>query len=125
MIDRPFDQIRDTFRKNNQRDKELLKYVFEKSDSISLWIIGLSVGAISIFANDIGKVKSLINPHFLSPILYCLSISVTCGLIYRTLYLRFYVLSDQNMNGIDIAFKRKKTMDTESFLSGSENYEQL
>ena len=34
-------------------------------------------------------------------------------------------MSDQTMNGIDIAFSRKKTMDTESFLNGDETYEQL
>lgn len=123
MIDRPFDQLRDTFKETNTRSKELFKYVFEKSDSILLWIIGLSVGGISIFANNIGKVKDSINPLFLSPILYLLAISVTSGILYRVLYLNFYVLLSQTFDGIDIAFTRKKTMDTESFLNGNETFE--
>jgi hypothetical protein len=123
MIDRPFDQFRDTFKEANTRSKELFKYVFEKSDSISLWIIGLSVGGISIFANNIGKVKDAINPHFLSPILYLLAISVTSGILYRILYLNLYVFLSQTLDGIDVAFTRKKTMDTESFLNGNETFE--
>jgi len=123
MIDRPFDQFRDTFKEANTRSKELFKYVFEKSDSISLWIIGLSVGGISIFANNIGKVKGAINPHLLSPILYLLAISVTSGILYRVLYLNLYVQLSQTLDGIDVAFTRKKTMDTESFLNGDESFE--
>ncbi len=125
MIDRPFNQIRDTFKEANTRNKDLVKYVFEKSDSISLWIIGLSIGGISIFANDIGKVKSSINSGYLTPILYLLAISVASGIIYRVLYLNFFVLLNHIMDGIDLSFDRKKTMDTESFLEGNETFEQL
>src|SRR3569833_1918551 len=125
MTERPFDQIRDTFRENNKKNKELLKYVFEKSDNISLWIIGLSVGAISNFAKDIGKAKSYINPHFLSPILYLLAFSVASGIVYRILFLRFFAIANQTMDGIDISFERKKTMDTESLLKGNETYQEL
>lgn len=123
MTDRPFDQLRDAFKEANTRTKELFKYVFEKSDSISLWIIGLSVGGISIFANNLGKVKDSVNPDFLSLILYLLAISVTTGILYRLLYLNFYVLLSQTLDGIDIAFTRKKTMDTDSFLNGNETFE--
>lgn len=125
MIDRPFNQLRDTFKQLNAHSKELFKYVFEKSDSISLWIIGLSVGGISIFANNIGKVNDTINHHFLSAILYLLAISVTSGILYRVLYLNLYVLLSYTLDGIDIAFTRKKTMDTESFLKGNETFEQV
>ncbi len=108
MIDRPFDQLRDIFKDANSHSKELFKYVFEKSDSISLWIIGLSVGGISIFANNIGKVRDSVNPQFLSPILYLLAISVTSGIIYRVLFLNFYVLLSQTLDGIDVDLLEKR-----------------
>jgi hypothetical protein len=125
MIDRPFNQIRDTFKDVNTKNKDLVKYVFEKSDSISLWIIGLAIGGISIFANDIGKVKSAIPASYLSSILYLLATSVTAGILYRIFFLRFYVILNQISDGIDISFTRRETMDTESFLKGDETYEGL
>jgi len=125
MIERPFNQLRDLFRENNKLNKELLRYVFEKSDNISLWIIGLAIGGITIFANNIGKVKGAINSDSLLPILYLLAASVTTGILYRISYLYFFVVLEQTANGIDIAFSRQETMDTESFLKGNETYEEL
>ncbi|MEJ7736124.1 MAG: hypothetical protein WKF97_01755 [Chitinophagaceae bacterium] len=122
-MDRPFDQFRDIFRKSNEQDIELLKYVFEKSDNISLWIIGLAIGGISIFANNIGDITKVIAPHFLKPILLLLAISVSSGIIYRGLYLYFFVILNHNLRGIDISFSREKTMDTESLLDGNESFE--
>ena len=119
MIERPFNQIRDTFKKANINNKELVTYVFEKSDSISLWIIGLSISGISIFASDIGNIKHAFKPGSLSVLMVLLAVSVASGIIYRILYLNMYVQINHIMNGIDISFNRKKTMDTESFLTGN------
>jgi len=125
MIERPFNQYRDTFKDVNAKNKDLVKYVFEKSDSISLWIIGLAIGGLSIFANDIGKIKRAVSASHLSPILYLLATSVTAGILYRIFFLRFYVILNQISDGIDISFTRRETMDTESFLKGDETYDVL
>ena len=124
-IDRPFDQYREIFRTSNNESKELLKYVFEKSDSISLWIIGLSIGGISIFANNISDIQKVISPCYLRPILLLLTISVTSGIVYRGLYLYFFVVLNNTIRGIDIAFSNRKTMDTESNLTGKETFKEL
>jgi len=124
-IDRPFDQFIEISRTSNRESRELLKYVFEKSDNISLWIIGLSIGGISIFANNIADIQKVISPCFLRPILFLLSISVTSGIMYRSLYLYFFVLLDNTLRGIDIAFSNQKTMDFESTLDGKETFQEL
>jgi len=124
-IDRPFDQLREIFRAANNENKELLKYVFEKSDSISLWIIGLSVGGISIFANNITGLQGLIPLCKLRPILLLLAISVTTGILYRAFYLYFFVVLNNAMRGIDIAFSNRQTMHTSSELTGKETYDEL
>jgi hypothetical protein len=124
-IDRPFDQIREIFRTTNRENRELLKYVFEKSDNISLWIIGLSIGGISIYANNIADIQKTISPCFLQPILLLLTISVTSGIIYRGLFLYFFVVLNNTQRGIDIAFSNQKTMDTESRLTGKETFKEL
>ncbi len=124
-IDRPFDQFREIFRTSNNDSKELLKYVFEKSDNISLWIIGLSIGGISIFANNIADIQKAISQSYLRPILLLLTISVTSGIIYRGLYLYFFVVLNNSIRGIDIAFSNRKMMDTESNLTGKETFIEL
>jgi hypothetical protein len=124
MIERPFDHIRDIFRENNEKGKKLLEFVFEKSDNISLWIIGLSIGAISIFANDISKVKEAV-PYHLSIILYLLAFSVTTGIFYRLSYLYFFVINNYVANIIDLRLSTKKAMDTTSYLTGNETYPEL
>ncbi len=124
-IDRPFDQFREIFRTSSQESKELLKYVFEKSDNISLWIIGLSIGGISIFANNIADIQKVISPGYLKPILFLLTVSVTSGIIYRGLYLYFFVVLNNTLRGIEISFSKQKTMDTESSLTGNESFKEL
>lgn len=124
-IKRPSDQVIEIFRATNREDKELLKYVFEKSDNISLWIIGLSIGGISLFANNIADIQKTIPLYLLRPILLLLAISVTSGIIYRGLYLYFFVVLTNIQRGIDIAFSNQKTMETESRLTGKETFGEL
>jgi hypothetical protein len=124
-IDRPFDQLREIFRAVNHENRELVKYVFEKSDSISLWIIGLSIGGISIFANNIADIQRAIPLCKLRPILLLLAISVTSGIVYRGLYLYFFSILNNTMRGIDIAFSNRQMMHTNSELTGKETYEEL
>lgn len=124
-IDKPFDQLREIFRTSNNDSKELIKYVFEKSDNISLWIIGLSIGGISIFANNIADIQKVISPCYLRPILLLLTISVTSGIIYRGLFLYFFVVLNNTIRGIDIAFSNRKMMDTESRLTRKETFNEL
>lgn len=124
-IDRPLNQFREIVRKSNNDDMELLKYVFEKSDNISLWIIGLSIGGISIFANNITDIQNEISPYYLKPILLLLTISVTSGIIYRGFYLYFFVVLNHTFKAIEIVFSNRRMMDTESILTGNETIKEL
>ena len=124
-IDRPYDQFLEIFRTSNRESRELLKYVFEKSDNISLWIIGLSIGGISIFANNIADIQTVISPCFLRPILLLLSISVTCGIMYRGLFLYYFVLLDNTLRGINIALSDQKPISIDSHLNCKESFKEL
>ncbi len=122
---RPFDQYRKIFKSQNNQSKELLKYVFEKSDGISLWIIGLSVGGITLFANNVANIQKTISSNYLKPILLLLAISVTSGIVYRVLFLYFFILLKKIQTQIDISFSNESFMDTESLLNGNETFEEL
>lgn len=125
----PFEQYIATFRNSNQESKDLLKYVFEKSDNISLWIIGLAIGGISIFANNIADIQKSIPTESLKPILVLLVISVSSGIIYRALYLYFFVVQNQISIGINVALvaleDEDDIVDTVSLLNGQETFKQL
>ena len=69
--------------------------------------------------------QKAINPIFLKPILILLAISVTAGIIYRALFLYFFVVINNTNRAIDIAFSNEKSMDTENLLSGTETFEEL
>lgn len=124
-IKRPSDLLRDLIRKNNLENRELVRFVFEKSDNISLWIIGLSIGGISIFANNIANIQAALSRDSLNLILLLLAISVTAGIIYRALFLYFFGILNNAIRGIDIAFTHHKTMPIDSQLSGSEAFNEL
>ncbi len=124
-MQRPFDLIRDVFRESNQQNKELLKYVFEKSDGITLWVIGIAVGGISIIINNIANVKSQIQPDSLHAILILLSICVSAGLTYRSSFLYYFVRLSHTARGIDIALSTHALMDTEPNLNGNETFSEL
>jgi hypothetical protein len=121
-IDRPFVQLRELFRITNLENRELLKYTFEKSDSISLWVIGLAVGGITIVASKIGDVNSAISTDDLRVILLLLAISVTCGIFYRSLFLYFFSLHNHALRGIDISLSGQRMMSIDSNLTGNESF---
>lgn len=125
MNDRPLDQVFATFKNSNQKNKELLKYVFEKSDAISLWIIGLSVGALSLLLTNILNIKKSIPTINLSYLVLSLSVSVIAGIIYRILFLYWFIVQNRISDEIDIAFTREKRMHQKSHLKGDETFEEL
>lgn len=128
MLNDPYIQIRKLYRATNNESKEFAKYAFEKVDSISIWIIGLSIGSISLFASNIKNIKLAVQGHGLfnlNTILLLLFISVVCGIFYRIIFLLFYMNLNNAFRGMDIALSDEETMDTESMLLGEEDFNQL
>ena len=124
-MERPFIQIKRLLREVNKKELDTFKFIFEKSDNISLWIIGLAIGGIAIFANNIADIQNSIPNSYLNSVLTLLTISICCGIIYRILYLYFFIALNNSFGAIDIAFSDYKSMDTKSNLTGSENFNEL
>ncbi len=124
-IESPSTLIKEIFRTINRDNRETLKYVFEKSDGFALWVIGIAIGGISFFANNIGNVKNAISTGQLKLLLCLLAISVASGILYRVSYLYFYLIINSTYQGMEIAFSERKTMSLKSNLSGNEKFEEL
>lgn len=125
MLQRPFPAIRKIFRKNNSDSKELAKFIFEKTDSILRWLIGLSIGVIVALSSQFAELNKLFTISDTKIIFLFLFISVVCGIIYRLIYLWYYILIDGAFRQIDISLSESDMVDIESDLNGTETFEYL
>ncbi len=125
MKERPFPAIRKIFRKNNSDAKDLMKFVFEKTDSILLWLIGLSIATIAALSSKISDLNKLFTVEETKCIFLFLFVSVGCGIIYRLIYLWYYILIDAAFRQIDISLSESDMVDIDSDLDGTETFEFL
>lgn len=125
MSERPFPVIRKIFRKHTTDSRELNKYAFEKVDNVSLWIIGLSIGAIAALSSKLTELNKLLTAGQTKFIFCVLLISVVCGIFYRIIYIWYYVLFDGAFRQIEIALSDLDLVDTEFELDGTEPFEEL
>ena len=122
MLERPFITLRRSFKRNNAVHKESVKTVFEKSDNLSLWIIGISLGSISLFISNFKDLQTYLLPKDIKLILLLLFISSICGIVHRLLFIWYYILIDYAFRKIDADLSEKEHMDTENNLTGSETF---
>lgn len=125
MLDRPFITLRKLFRKNNAEAKELIKYIFEKSDDITLWIIGISLGSIGILVSTIRDINKYLTVGEVKTVFLFLFISAFCGIFYRIIYVFYYTLVDAAFRNIDFILSDDEHMDTDGELDGSETFDNL
>ncbi len=125
MLQRPFPAIRKIFRKNNSDAKELMKFVFEKTDSILLWLIGLSIGVIAALSSKFADLYKLFTVEETKCIFLFLFTSVVCGIIYRVIYLWYYILIDGAFRQIDISLSESDMVDIDFELDGTETFDFL
>lgn len=128
MLTRPSIQVKKLFRDANAETKDLVKYVFEKVDAITLWIVGFSLTSLGVLTTNILGIKSHIKPDGIfniKTILLMLVISIVCGVLYRWVFLVLYVKLIFRLKGIDEYLSEEKGMDTVSRLDGTETYQEL
>lgn len=125
MLERPFTFIRNIFKKENQQDRELMKFVFEKSDGITLWIIGFSIGTVAALSTQITDLYKLFSVSETKTIFLFLFISIFCGVFYRIIYLSYYVFIDRAFRQIDLSLSESNMVDIEADLDGTESFEAL
>ena len=123
--ERPYKTIRRFARKNNAETKETVKDVFEKSDNLSLWIIGISLASISLLVSSFNDITKHITPTDLKVVFVSLFISVLCGVSCRIITIWFYILTNAGFRILDFLLADDERMETESSLDGDETFEDL
>lgn len=124
-MQRPSFLYQSIFSKHASQSREVHKYGFEKIDSLSLWIIGLSIGSIYAIITNFKEISFLLSCVEIKNILILLFISVVSGIFCRFSYLYYYVLVDAAFRQIEILSSDLGMVDTEPNLTGTETFEEL
>lgn len=89
---RPFEVVTETILENLDKLKENQRYNFNNSEKFMLWIVGFSIGGLSIIVTNLTQFNQSFNHSIIKTILLLLSTSIISGIIYRW---SFYLLQIQ------------------------------
>lgn len=125
MLQTPGEYFIRVSQKNNTESKEIVKYVFELSDKVSLWIIGISLGALSLLLSNIADILPYMSVINLKTVLIFLFVSGLCGILYRVVYVFYFIYTNEAFRIMDAYLSEDERQDTESVLTGMETYVKL
>jgi hypothetical protein len=121
MMKRPFETIREHFFENLDELKQNQRYNFANSDKFMVWVVGFSIGGLSIIVTQITQFNQSFSHLTIKATLILLSCSIISGLIYRW---SFYMWQVQYQNFefyLQVAFSSKEIMEIEPFDLTNEN----
>lgn len=107
---RPFDFVTELSLRNLNKSKENLIYNFEQLDKILVWIIGFSIGAISLIVSNIVDLKTVYNYCEIKQTLFLLCFSIISGIIYRISSLICLVNYQKIIFSLEGAFSKNEMM---------------
>jgi hypothetical protein len=78
-------------------NKNLVVDVFQKADAWILWFIGFSIGGLALFAGNLDKFANKLTTEQIHKIFIELFFSVISGVLFRYVYIWFYMLLIKNI----------------------------
>jgi hypothetical protein len=108
---RPYEFVVETLFENLASNKENQRYNFNNSEKFMIWVVGFSIGGLSIIVTNLTKFNQSFDYYTIKTVLILLSISIVSGILYRWF---FYIFQIQYQN-IELylqgAFSNKKIME--------------
>lgn len=107
----PFETVTEIFFESLEGHKENQRHNFDRSDKFMLWIVGFSVGGISLIAYNLSQFNQSFSHTTIKTILILLSVSIVTGIIYRWFFYLYqvqYQLIEFYLQG---AFSNKEMME--------------
>ncbi len=80
---RPFEFVMDTFFEGLANQKENQRLNFNNSEKFMVWIVGFSIGGLSITVTNLAQFSSSFDHFTIKTILILLSTSIISGILYR------------------------------------------
>jgi hypothetical protein len=112
-MQRPFEAVREYFFENLDKLKENQRYNFSNSDKYMVWVVGFSIGGLSIIVTNLTQFNQTFSHSTIKIILVLLAISIISGILYRW---AFYLWQIQYQNiefYLQGAFSDKQIMETD------------
>src|SRR5438552_1341512 len=111
---RAFEALRETFFENLDKLRENQRYSYSNSDKYMVWVVGFSIGGLSIIVTNLTQFSQSFNHVIIKTILILLSISIISGVVYRWAFYLFQV-QYQNMEFyLQGAFSNKEIMEIDA-----------
>jgi hypothetical protein len=88
---RPYEFVIENFFENLDKVKENQRYNFNSSERFMIWIVGFSIGGLSIIVTNITQFSQSFNHSIIQVILVLLSISIISGILYRWFFYLFQI----------------------------------
>ena len=111
---RPSEAVKEVCFENLKRTRENTKFIFEHSDKFIVWIVGFSLGGISLIVSNPSKVDKVISYTLMKSILILLTTSIIFGIFYRITYYLYQIYYQQIEFFIESSFSNKKFMEIET-----------
>lgn len=125
MLQTPWEYLIKVAKKVNTETKDEVRYIFGLSDQFSLWIIGLSLGSLSLLLSTLKDILSYISVYNLKIVLFFLFLSALLGVIYRIVFIFYYIQNNKALRIMDFYLTDDERQDIESSLKGNESYDDL
>ncbi|MET4082845.1 hypothetical protein ABIB40_002809 [Pedobacter sp. UYP30] len=110
---RPFDTVKDFVFDNLDKTRENNRFIFEHTDKFMVWIVGFSIGGLSLIIINLNKFDKTFSHSFLKSILVLLVISIISGIVYRIAFYTYQVYYQQIEFYLEGAFSNKEFMEIE------------
>lgn len=106
----PFDTVTETFFGNLDKVKENQRYNFNNSERFMIWIVGFSIGGLSLIASNMTQLNQIYNHCTIKLILNLLALSIFSGIIYRWFFYLFQIQYQNIEFYLQGAFSNKEMM---------------
>lgn len=106
----PFDEIIDIYSENLERVRENQLRNFENSEKFMLWIVGFSIGGLSLIISNFTSFHNHYDSKIIKIVLIFLTISVISGIIYRWAFYSFQIHYQAIEFYLKGAFSNRETM---------------
>ncbi len=110
---RPFEAVRELVFDSLERTRENNRFIFEHSDKFMVWIVGFSIGGLSLIVINLSKFDKTLSHTLLKSILVLLAISIVSGIVYRVAFYSYQIYYQQKEFYLEAAFSNKEFMEIE------------
>ncbi|SES06541.1 hypothetical protein [Pedobacter rhizosphaerae] len=111
---RPFDSVRDLIYLRVKQSKEDIKFRMEQIDNLMVWVVGFSIGGLSLIVSDFTKLSENFSYWIIKSVLLLLVLSITAGIVFRIACYFINIYNEQIQVYVETAFSNEEMMEIDA-----------